>query len=168
MVQINEPAIDFSLPDLEGKDHHLSDYRGQTVVLNFWSCECPHSERADLALMAMKNQWAREAVFVAIASNRNESRESIQKVSTEHKLPLLLTDAHHLVADLYEAVTTPHLFLIDPSGILRYRGALDDVTFRRREATRCYLEAALRAVLAGEVPALGESPAYGCAIVREV
>lgn len=166
-MRINEPASDFSLPDLRGGQHRLADYRGQNVVINFWSCECPHSERADRALMEMKRQWASEVVFLPVASNRNETLESIQRAAEERKLPVVLRDGDQFVANLYQAVTTPHLFVVDRDGILRYRGALDDVTFRRREPTRFFLEDALRAVLAGQMPGLSEAPAYGCTIVRE-
>jgi hypothetical protein len=57
---------------------------------------------------------------------------------------------------------------MDRMGILRYRGAVDDVTFRRRTATRFYLEEAVEALLAGRLPDLSETLAYGCAIVREI
>jgi citrate synthase len=69
---------------------------------------------------------------------------------------------------LYEAVTTPHTFVVDRDGILRYRGAVDDVTFRNREATRFFLEEVVEALLDGHLPTLTETPAYGCTIVREI
>ena len=51
-------------------------------------------------------------------------------------------------------------------GILRYRGAVDDVTFRQRIPTQNYLYHAVEAVLAGARPKQTETPAYGCAIVH--
>ena len=72
------------------------------------------------------------------------------------------------MADLFDAQTTPHVFVIDRDGILRYRGAVDDVTFRKRNPTRFFLDEAVEALLEGHLPALTESPAYGCAIVREI
>jgi hypothetical protein len=84
------------------------------------------------------------------------------------RLPTVLLDSQHLIADLYEAITTPHAFVIDREGILRYRGAVDDVTFRHRKATRFYLEEAVEALLDGRLPELQETLAYGCAIVREI
>lgn len=84
------------------------------------------------------------------------------------RLPIVLIDAQHIVADLYGAQTTPHVFVVDRHGILRYRGAVDDVTFRRRNPSRFYLEEAVEALLDGRRPALTDVPAYGCTIVREV
>jgi len=73
----------------------------------------------------------------------------------------------HAVADLYAAQTTPHVFVIDRQGLLRYRGAVDDGTLRQRIPTRFFLEAVVGALLEGRLPPLTETPAYGCAIVRE-
>jgi hypothetical protein len=83
-------------------------------------------------------------------------------------LPVILLDSNHDIADLYEAVTTPHVFVLDREGILRYRGAVDDFTFRHREATRSFLWEAVEALLNGRLPAIHETPAYGCTIVREI
>ena len=83
-------------------------------------------------------------------------------------IPKLLIDPEHVVADLYEAVTTPHAFLIDREGTLRYRGAVDNITFRRRQATLFFLRDAVECLLHGRLPQLSETPAYGCTIVREI
>ena len=104
----------------------------------------------------------------SIAANRNESLQMLEEAARTRRLPSVLVDAEHLVADLYEAQTTPHAFIVDREGILRYRGAVDDVTFRRRKAIRLFLEDAVEALLAGRLPELTEMPAYGCAIVREI
>jgi thiol-disulfide isomerase/thioredoxin len=167
-MQINGPVTDFQLQDLHGKLHTLRDYRGRIVIVNFWSCECPHSERADGLIMRWLEEWGGEVELLSIAANRNESVESVEETSKARNLPTVLIDAEHAVVDLFEAVTTPHVFVVDRDGILRYLGAVDDVTFRQREATRFFLKEAVDALLDGYPPALTESPAYGCAIVREI
>jgi len=167
-MQINESAPDFELPDLQGKPHKLSDYHGRIVVINFWSCECPHSERADNLMMKSLEKWNGEVVLLSIAANKNESAQSVEEAARARNLPTVLLDAEHIVADLYEAVTTPHVFVVDRDGILRYRGAVDDITFRNRTATRFYLDEAVEALRNGHLPKLTETPAYGCTIVREI
>ncbi len=167
-LQLNFPVPDFELPDLHGNCHRLSDYHGRIVIVNFWSCECPHSERTDKAIMSMFVQWQDDASMLTIASNRNESAEDVANVSEARRLPTVLLDANCEVADLFEAQTTPHVFVIDREGILRYRGSVDDVTFRQRVPTRFFLDLAVESLLEGHLPKLTESPAYGCAIVREV
>jgi len=167
-MQLNQPAPDFELPDLQGNIHKLSDYRGRIVIVNFWSCECPHSERTDRSTMACLVQWGGDVEMLSIASNRNESAQMVENVAKTRRLPRVLIDAEQVVANLYEAVATPHVFIIDRDGILRYRGAVDDVTFRHRTASRFFLEEVVEALLEGHLPTLTETPAYGCAIVREI
>jgi peroxiredoxin len=167
-VQINQPAPDFELPDLEGNLQCLSAYRGKIVIVNFWSCECPHSERTDRSTMACLVQWGDDVAMLSIAANRSESIASVAEAVNARHLPMVVIDAEHVVADLYGAVSTPHVFVVDRDGVLRYRGAVDDVTFRKRQATRFFLEEAVEALLEGHLPTLTETPAYGCAIVREI
>lgn len=167
-MQVNQPAPDFELPDLHGNLHTLSDYRGRIVIVNFWSAECPHSERTDRSTMACLVQWGGDVEMLSIAANRSESIQMVEEAAITRRLPKVLIDAEHVVADLYEAATTPHAFVVDRNGILRYRGAVDDVTFRQRKASRFFLEEAVEALLDGHLPELQETPAYGCAIVREI
>ena len=167
-MNINQPVPDFELRDLNGKTHRLSDHRGRIVIVNFWSCECPHSERTDKAILSMFVQWRDDVTMLSIASNRSESTEALREAAESRRLPNVLQDADCVVADLFEAQTTPHVFVIDREGILRYQGSVDDVTFRQRKPTRFFLDEAVESLLAGQLPTLTESPAYGCAIVREV
>lgn len=167
-MELNHPAPEFELPDLQGRLHRLSEYRGKIVIVNFWSVECPHSERTDHYMVTLLRRWDGEVVLLSLAANRNESIPLVEEVAKTRGIPKILIDAEHVVADLYEAVTTPHVFLVDRDGTLRYRGAVDDATFRRREATHFFLQEAVEALLNGHSPAVSETPAYGCAIVREI
>ncbi len=164
---INEPAPDFVLPDLNGDPVRLSDLRGKIVILNFWSCECPHSERTDRELMAMFVQWRDDVVLLPVAANQIETPEAVAQAARARHLPTVLIDGEHRVADLYEAQTTPHVFVIDREGILRYEGAVDDTSFRQRRPTRFYVDEAVEALLEGRLPEISQAPAFGCAIVRE-
>ncbi len=165
-LQTGQLAPEFTLPDLDGNTHRLSDYRGRIVIVNFWSAECPQAARADESLLPWLKTWGDAVVLLPIASNANEPLEMLRRVSQARGLPLVLYDARHEVADLYGALTTPHVFLIDHRGILRYQGAFDDVTFRQPQPRRHYLKDAVEALLAGGKPEIEVTPAYGCTIVR--
>ncbi|MCS6993787.1 MAG: redoxin domain-containing protein [Anaerolineales bacterium] len=165
-MNLNAPAPDFALPDLEGTLHRLSDYRGRVVVINFWSAECPWSEQSDAELQQESEAWNGRVVLLRVASNVNESEEQIRQTARLRGLNLILKDTGAMVADLYAAQTTPHCFVIDPEGLLRYCGAFDDRTFRKRTASRIYLREAVNAVLAGHLPEPQETAPYGCTIVR--
>lgn len=165
VIKTGNPAPDFTLPDLDGRPHSLSDYRGKVVVLNFWSAECPWAKRADELIQPMLAEWGDDAVLLAIGSNANETHEELAKAAAKRNIPIVLHDSEQVAAKLYGAKTTPHIFLIDQEGILRYQGAFDDVTFRQPDPTRNFLWEAMQAVLEGERPTLPETPSYGCTVV---
>jgi len=166
MPQINQPAPDFELPDLDGVCRRLSDYRGRIVVVNFWSSECPHSVRTDRSLMSAFVQWEEQVVLLTVASNLNETVQQMAREARARRLPVLLLDRAAAVANLYEVEINPHAFVVDAQGILRYQGAVDDVAPRQRAPTRFLVEAAVEALLEGRLPEVQERPAFGCAIVR--
>jgi peroxiredoxin len=161
---VGAPAPDFTLHDLEGTPHRLSAQRGRIVVVNFWSAECPWSRRGDEILARRLPEWTRAGVLLwGIASNASEPEYEIRAEMADRGI---LLDPGNTVADLYGAAATPHLYLVDAEGLVRYSGALDDANFREREGKTRYLDEALAAVRAGRRPEPAETPAYGCAIVR--
>lgn len=166
LAAIAQPAPDFSLPDLQGKVRHLSDQLGRIVVLNFWSGECPWVQRVDESLTSLRSTWPSDIVYWPIASNVNESPEENAAAAALREMPIVLLDGEQSVADLYGAVTTPHFFVVDRQGMLRYSGAYDDVSFRQRDATRSYLDQAVAALLAERQPDPAETTPYGCALIR--
>jgi len=159
-------APDFTLPDLAGMPHSLTDYRNRIVIINFWSAQCPWSQRCDLELLSLLEGWGEEVNLLAIASNANEPLEMLVQVSAERGLPTVLQDVDQASANLYGAKTTPHLFVLDEDGIIRYQGAFDDITFRQRDVTEHYLQDAVDKLLAGSHPKPAQTPPYGCVLVR--
>ena len=112
-MQINQPAPDFELPDLHAKLWQLSDFRRRIVIVNFWSADCTHSERTDQVTLDHLARWGELVQLLSIASNRNESTQRVEEVARKRRLPKVLLDQDHAVADLYEAMTTPHVFVVD-------------------------------------------------------
>lgn len=166
MTGIHLPAPAFCLPDLDGRQHCLGSYRGRLVVINFWSAECPHSARVDAGLLAVCREWGDAIALLSIAANADETPAQVREAAARRGLEVVLLDSQRKVADLYEAQTTPHLFLIDGQGILRYQGAFDDITFRQRTPTRGYLRDAVQAILDGGQPETTTTSPYGCSLVR--
>lgn len=166
LIKTGREAPDFELRDLDGFSHRLSSTQGVIVILNFWSAECPWSQAADMELIPYLKEWGNMAVLWSIASNANEPLDLITRTARERLLPLVLHDEQQEVADLYGAQTTPHFFVVDPQGILRYQGAINDVTFRQREPSIHYLRDAVEALLRGKKPDPDTTSPYGCAVVR--
>ena len=165
-MQLHQPAPDFSLFDLDGNPHSLSDYRGGIVIINFWSAECPHAARVDLSLLPLVNDWDGKVHLLQIASNGNEPIEMLKEAADERGAHPILHDPNHKVADIYEATNTPHIFILDGEGLLRYQGAYDDVAFRQRTPTRNYALEAVETLLKGGRPEVTDVPPFGCTVVR--
>ena len=166
-MELNQPAPDFGLPDLAGTVHRLRDSLGRVAIVNFWSADCPFVERVDADLLACLRDWGGRVTLLTIAANAGEPDAMLAAAALARYLPVVLRGSPQ-VREAYEAQTTPHLFVVDADGILRYRGAFDDVTFRQRTPTKFYLRDAVSAVLEGRLPDPAETAAYGCAIVRFV
>jgi len=164
-VEINQPAPDFNLPDLQGALHRLSEARGSIVVLNFWSAECPWVERVDHALLPALRAWGPAVALLTVAANAHESDAALAGAARERELPFVLRGSRQ-VLDAYAVEITPHLFVIDRDGIVRYAGGFDDVTFRKRLPERRYLPDAVAALLAGRLPDPAQTQPYGCVVVR--
>jgi peroxiredoxin len=166
VAAVGEPAPDFVLQDLDGRTFRLADQRGRILVLNFWSVDCPHSERADEILAGLRPAWGDQVDVWWVASNANEDDEHLRQTARQRRIGPVFRDAEQAIADRFGARVTPHLFVIDKQGILRYAGAPDDASFRQRVPTRNYVRDAVRALLQGQALEPSSTAPYGCAIVR--
>jgi hypothetical protein len=166
LAQVDRPVPEFELYDLRQQGRSVMDARGKVLILVFWSAECPWSERADELIRIWRESWGSDVLVWMIASNLNEDRQLIEQVAEDRSIEDVLLDEDLRVADLFGAKTTPECYVIDGEGILRYQGAIDDTTFRQREATRYFLQEAVHAVLEATSPDPAETPGYGCTIVR--
>jgi hypothetical protein len=163
-MDLNQPVPDFALPDLTGRLHHPADYRGHILVLNFWSAECPWAKRADLELLLCLKHWGAEVVLLTLAACANEKDVDVRYVARQRGLSPVLLAAGTPVVGTFGAKITPHIFICDKDGRLRYSGAFDDVTFKQRVPTRQFVREAVDALRAGRLPDPAETIPYGCTI----
>jgi peroxiredoxin len=174
--EIGKPAPDFSLRDLEGKIVKLSDYKGKIVVLEWINEGCPfvkgHYENGHIP--SMQDQYTKTGViWLTINSTRPDHPEAFD--AAQSKVALQKWNAHsthnlmdedRTVAHLYEAKTTPHFFVIDQNGDLRYQGAIDDdrSTDGGKEAKINYVQKALESILVGKEVETTTTKPYGCSV----
>lgn len=174
-AEVGKAAPQFTLSDLEGKAHTLADYRGKSVVLEWFNPGCPfvkyaHSE-GPLVSMA-KDETAKDVVWLAINSGApgkqghgtEANRTGKQAFGMEH--PILL-DETGLVGHAYGAEKTPHVYLIDAKGILVYRGAIDNAPFGEVDGggeKRNHLAVALEEHRADKPISTPQTPPYGCTV----
>lgn len=167
-LAIGQPAPDFTLADLQGKTHSLKDYRGKIVVIAYIATQCPISNNYNDRMRAIATEYAgRNVLFLGINSNVTEPLAEVKSHAASHQLNFpILKDEDHKVADVYGAERTPEMFVIDPAGMLRYHGRIDN-SREIAKVNRQDLRQALDEMLAGKPVSAVESKAFGCLIKRE-
>ncbi len=109
-------AIDFTLKDLNGKTHTLSDYRGKFVFLNFWTTWCPPCKKEMPSMQKLYKDSDKEK-FVMLAVNAKEAKNVVQAFANKngYTFPILL-DSGYKVGGEYRVQAIPLTFLIDKEG----------------------------------------------------
>lgn len=180
VAQVGQPAPAFSLQDIEGKTHELGDYKGKIVVLHFQGKDCPWDQAYQPHLNEMAQEYGAvegeqasedaEVVFLAINANQGEEAAQLQTYHREKDMPYpILKDEGNKVADLYTARTTPHMYVIDKEGVLRYMGGVETVPVALSDVGQGdeqYVEAVLESLVNGQKPAYTETQSKGCSIKR--
>jgi peroxiredoxin len=173
MLEIGQVAPGFSLPGVDGSDHALSALLDahQAVAVIFSCNHCPYVRAWEGRMIAFQRDFLAQGVRV-VAINANDVvkypdddfEHMTQRAQQEGFNFLYLRDDDQRVARAYGATHTPHVFLLDQAGVLRYRGAIDD-NYDDPSAVRVsYLRAAADALLAGKSPEFTTSNAVGCTI----
>lgn len=172
---VGQLAPDFALPDENGEEIRLSDLRGKTVVLEWFNMDCPYVQRhyAEGTFDKILREFGGtdEIQWLAIDTTYNHTAQTTLDWKEEinegraYDYPVL-QDPGGDVGRLYEAKTTPHMFVIDAEGILQYMGGIDDdPRGRTAPAERTnYVRAALQAMKDGEAIEISEAQPYGCTV----
>jgi len=174
---VGESAPIWTGTDSNGVEHSLSDFKGKTVILEWTNHQCPyvvkHYDSGNMQAL-QKEATDNGAVWVSIVS----SAEGKQGFTTTDEANQVMTDvgsnatarvldASGEIGRMYDAKTTPHMFVIDPEGTLVYAGAIDsDPSFKPdgiANATN-YVKAAWEAVTAGKAVEIASTQPYGCSV----
>lgn len=173
--EIGAPAPSFTLTDTGGTKHALADYRGEWVVLEWLNYGCPYVKKHYRTgnIPGQQQKWTeRGVVWLNIVTSPPGTQGYYPPAEMDAKsaemgnaATAVLYDSEGTVGRLYEARTTPQLFVIDPEGTLVYMGGIDDVPTARDEdlerATQL-ADRALEQAMAGEAVAQPTSRPYGC------
>jgi peroxiredoxin len=176
-TEIGKPAPNFSLPDTNGKTHMLADLKGKYVVLEWYQPDCPfvrkHYRSGNMQAL-QKEYTAKGVVWLSIDSSApgeegNYPAEKLNEIAAQDSASrtALLVDPTGDVGRLYGAKTTPDMYVIDPNGILVYKGAIDNkrsTDLADIQTATNYVKGALDAVMNGKtVPTTATRP-YGCSV----
>lgn len=167
----------FELTDTTGKLHKLSDYKNKWVVLEWFNKDCPYVKKhygAHNMQDLQKKYTAKGIIWLTVNSSAKgkqgytEATEAV-KVATalESAATAVLLDPTGKMGKDYDSLTTPHMFVIDPKGIVVYNGAIDDndsVDPKVIPKSKNYVAAALDAGMAGnQIEKISTKP-YGCGV----
>src|ERR1700678_1239750 len=135
-LALGSMAPDFKGVDSNGVEHKLSDYRGKFVVEEWANQGCPYEQKHYLSgnMQNLQKQWtAKGVVWLSIISSAPGQQGYVQPAQENQYLSAMhagptaaILDPTGVIGHLYEAKTTPHMFIIDPQGKVIYQGAIDD------------------------------------------
>lgn len=171
-TEIDKSLPRFVLQGLDGRAWSWSTRGpGKFVVATFLGTECPLVKTYAPRLNQLAKQFGpRDVIFLGIDSNQQDSMEELRQFAREFAIEFpLFKDEGNLVADLFGALRTPEVFVLDSDAQVRYRGRIDDqfgVGYQRPAPTRSDLAMALEELLSGDPVGTVETEAVGCFIGR--
>jgi peroxiredoxin len=174
---VGQPAPNFKVADTNGKAVTLSDYRGKTVVLEWSNPDCPFVKKHYSSGNMQKAQAAAAkdgVVWLTINSsapgnqghmNGAQAKSFVAKAGARPAAYLL--DPRGVVGKVYDAKTTPHMYIVNKAGTLVYAGGIDDKPTPNPAdvaGARNHVLAALSEIKAGKAISVPTSRPYGCSV----
>ncbi|MFL6142923.1 MAG: thioredoxin family protein [Labedaea sp.] len=173
MLPLGTEAPGFALPDPAGKLWMLDDVAGEAGTLVAFVCNhCPYVRHVAPRLGVTAAGWIAAGIgVIGVNSNDTNSypedrpeRMVSQAAEWNWTFPYV-SDEDQSAARTYRAACTPDFFLFDAGRRLAYRGRFDAARPRQpTPVTGAELDAAVRAVLAGEPVTGDQVPSIGCNI----
>lgn len=176
-ASLDQPAPDFTAQGADGKPVKLSELRGKTVVLEWTNHDCPfvrkHYESGNIPGL-QKEATAKGVVWLQVISSAPGQQghvdgKTAQQLNQKRGATPTATvlDPDGKVGRLYEARTSPHLYIVNAQGVLVYKGGIDSIPSNKTEdiaKADNYVRLALADVAAGRKVAQANTRPYGCSI----
>jgi peroxiredoxin len=176
-VKVGDPAPGFSAIDNHGKTQKLADYKGKYVVLEWHNQGCPYTRKHYESgnMQRLQKKWTDQGViwFTVISSapgtqgfvTPTQENEYLEKM---HAVPTaVLMDVTGTLGRLYDAKTTPDMYVIGPDGTLIYEGAIDDQPTTDQKdiaGAKNYVDAALTEAMQKKSVTVAATRPYGCSV----
>jgi len=113
-------APDFSLQDINGNKVSLEDFRGKSILLNFWATWCQACKEELPSMQRLHETLSGEGIEVVAISIDRRNLDRIKEFAKEYKLTFpILWDPDQKVRKHYYIMGLPTTYLIDPEGKLR-------------------------------------------------
>lgn len=176
-ARVGESAPDFTATDSNGQVHHLSDYRGKFVVLEWTNRGCPYTRKHYESgnMQRLQQEWtAKGVIWLTVLSSAPGKQGYVTaaeenaylKQENAHPTAALL-DPTGALGHLYDAKTSPQMYVINPQGTLIYDGAIDDrptTDVADIQGAKNYLSLALGEAIAGKSVSTPVTRPYGCSV----
>jgi len=176
-VRVGETAPAFTATDSNGKVDKLSDYHGKFVVLEWSNRGCPYTQKHYNSgnMQRLQREWtSRGVVWLTVLSSApgkqgyvTASDENAYLSQVKAAPTAVLLDPTGALGHLYDAKTTPQMFIISPQGALIYNGAIDDrptTDVADVNGAKNYVSAALEEATASKPVSQPTSRPYGCSV----
>ena len=177
---VGQAAPDFTATDALGKTHKLSDFKGKHVVLEWTNPGCPfvvkhYAGGSGGNMQALQKEFtSKGVVWLSVNSTSKESADYLVptklmawKLEKNCSASAVLMDESGSIGRLYSAKTTPHMYIVNPQGVLVYAGAIDSVPSARLDDIKTatnYVRQGLSEALNGKAISNPSTRAYGCSV----
>ncbi len=174
---IDEKAPAFSLTGIDGKTYSLADYKGKYVVLEWNNFDCPFVKKfyTPGKMQSLQKEYTdKGVVWLTVCSSADGKQgyydsEALKGMAAERKMAstAYLRDIDGKVGKLYGAKTTPHMFVINPEGVLIYVGAIDDKPSSNSDdivTANNYVTTSLNLAMSGKPLEVKSTESYGCGV----
>lgn len=170
-IEVGAKAPGFTLTNAtDGKTVSFKPGDGRLSVVVFTCNQCPYAKAFEQRIIDLGRDYAtRGVVFYAVDSNDEakypvESAAEMKSRATSRNYPFpYLKDGDSATARAYGARVTPHIFVVDGTGTVRYRGYVDD-SAKAEERKHEGLRTALDSLLSGRAVETTATKAFGCTI----
>ena len=180
--QLKEPAVGspapaFTLTDTHGKQHDLAGFKGKYVVLEWVNFGCPFVKKhygSGNMQATQKKAVDKGVVWLSVCSSAQGKQGHMAAAEWNEEIPArkmsstaVLIDESGEVGRTYGAKTTPHMYIINPDGVLIYKGAIDDKPSTDQDdipGARNHVLAALDEAMAGKPVSMASTTPYGCSV----
>lgn len=176
-VAIGEQAPEFKAVDTTGGEQSLSAYKDKFIVLEWMNHECPFIKKhyGSGNMQSLQKKYTEKGVIWLSICSSAEGKQGYNSPEEANRLTgekgasptAVILDADGTIGRMYAAKTTPHMFIIDPQGVLIYQGAIDSVPGTDQaeiEGAENYVENVLESALSGNFMAFKPTKSYGCSV----
>ena len=174
---VGSPAPAFTLTDTKGKQHNLADFKGKYVVLEWVNFGCPfvkkHYESGNMQ-QTQRKAVEKGVVWLSVCSSAKWKQGHLSAAGWNEEIAgrkmastAVLLDESGEVGMTYGAKTTPHMYVVNPQGVLIYKGAIDDQPTTNKDSipgARNHVLAALDESMAGKPVSMASTQSYGCSV----